>query len=152
MWRYFEMILGEKWKMKRKWRCDWRQFFQVVLLGRGSEKCSSRWEEWDERTFFTIFFLKIRALMHVSVLIEMVERRKRNQSCNKEGLIKEQNPWEGRADGIQSRRGEHLMGVITFPAVVTGGKQKVYKCKWAGRFNAGKWASSCLIVFITSWK
>lgn len=38
--------------------------------------------------FFTIFFLTIRALMHVAMLIEMVERRKRNQSCKKEGLIK----------------------------------------------------------------
>lgn len=38
--------------------------------------------------FLTIFFLTVRALMHVAMLIEMVERRKRNQSCKKEGLIK----------------------------------------------------------------
>ena len=50
------------------------------------------------------FFLIIRDLMYVSLLSELVKSRKRSQPCKKEGLIKEQNPWDGRADGIQSRK------------------------------------------------
>lgn len=34
-WSLFGVIVREKWKMKRKWRGDWRQLFQVVLLWRG---------------------------------------------------------------------------------------------------------------------
>lgn len=104
MWRHFKWFQEKSGRWRGSKDVIANNFFKWFYCGI-SEKCNHRWKEWDERTACTIFFLIIRDLMHVSLLSELVRRRKRNQPCKKEGLIKEQNPWDGRADGIQSRKG-----------------------------------------------
>ena len=105
MWRHFKWFQEKSGRWRGSKDVIANNFFKWFYCeGYQRNAAIDRKSEMKRRPVL-LFFLIIRDLMHVSLLSELVKRRKRSQPCKKEGLIKEQTPWDGRADGIQSRKG-----------------------------------------------